>query len=163
MAKEAALVEVGSAGNLGDRDLARVDQLRIDAVAVRPRTHSEHSVLGVQDHPVLRGEKVRDPGGLADAEVHIAARRDVGRDQPSKIISAERAGDVERQLGTHPAAPASASGLTPAICTMRSTKIPGVTTTSGSIPPGWTISATCTTVVCAAVAITGPKLRAVFR
>ena len=47
--------------------------------------------------------------------------------------------------------------------TTRSTKIPGVTTASGSIPPMSTTSRTCATTVSAAVAITGPKLRAVLR
>ena len=47
--------------------------------------------------------------------------------------------------------------------TTRSTKMPGVTTASGSMPPMSTSSRTSATTVAAAVAITGPKLRAVLR
>ena len=47
--------------------------------------------------------------------------------------------------------------------TTRSTKMPGVTTTSGSSSPISTTRVTSAIVVAAAVAITGPKLRAVLR
>ena len=89
------MVEVGRARGLGDGDLAGVDQIRIDSVTVRLRTHAEHPVLGVQDHPAFRLEEVCDPGGLADAEVQIGARWDVRGDQPGKIISTQRARPVE--------------------------------------------------------------------
>jgi hypothetical protein len=51
------VVEVGSTRSLGDRDLAGIDQLRIDVVAVRLTAHSEHPVLGLQDHPGIGGKK----------------------------------------------------------------------------------------------------------
>ena len=40
--------------------------------------------------PRCRVEEVCDPGGLADAEVQVAARWDVRGDEASKIISTER-------------------------------------------------------------------------
>jgi hypothetical protein len=47
--------------------------------------------------------------------------------------------------------------------TTRCTNSPGVTTASGSSAPNSTTSCTLTTVVFAAIAMIGPKLRAVFR
>ena len=47
--------------------------------------------------------------------------------------------------------------------TIRCTKMPGVTMASGSSAPSSTISLTSAIVILAAIAITGPKLRAVLR
>ncbi len=52
---------------------------------------------------------------------------------------------------------------TRSIRTIRWTKMPGVTTASGSSSPRATILCTVAIVVFAAIAITGPKLRAVMR
>ena len=50
-----------------------------------------------------------------------------------------------------------------AAATTRFTKMPGVTTVSGSMDPSGTISSTCAIVIVAAEAMIGPKLRAVSR
>src|ERR1017187_5519864 len=82
-----------------------------------------------------------------------------------------------RHLGAAPfarvhAAPLTAVGAalkppalvaTRATLTMRCTKMPGVTTASGSSSPSATIWCTVAIVVFAAIAITGPKLRGVIR
>ena len=46
------VVEVRRPGQLGDRDLAGVDQVGVDRVAVRLGSDAEHAVLGVEDHPL---------------------------------------------------------------------------------------------------------------
>jgi hypothetical protein len=49
------VMEVGRPGQFGDRDLAGVDQVGIDVVAVRLWSHAKHAVLGVQDDPLPGG------------------------------------------------------------------------------------------------------------
>ena len=63
------VVEVRRARQLGDGDLAGVDQVGIHRVAVRLRSHAEHAVLGVQHDAGGRVEVVGHLGRLADAEV----------------------------------------------------------------------------------------------
>ncbi len=66
-------------------------------------------------------------------------------------------------MSTPPTKAPSRSHARSPTATTRSTKMPGVTTASGSSDPSGTISSTCTIVVEAAAAMIGPKLRAVSR
>ena len=94
----------------------------------------------LQHHAVLDVEVVGDRGRLADAEVDEGA-----------------GGDVAGHQGGH-------LGLGEAhTATTLSTKSDGVTTASGSSSPVSTIAVTWAITDVAAVAITGPKLRAVLR
>ena len=65
-----------------------------------------------------------EPGGISAATSRARSSRPSGR---ARSNTGRRG---------HPAAPPRPAGVTPAIWTMRSTKIPGVITASGSISPG---------------------------
>ncbi|GAY08084.1 ribonuclease BN [Pseudonocardia sp. N23] len=109
------LVEVGRPGELGDRDLAGVDQVRVDVVAVCGGAHVEHAVLGVQDDSGARREMVGDQRGLADAEVDVGPvgvfGGDVAGDGGGDVVLAPAVGSV---VGAHAA-------LSCVAATMRST------------------------------------------
>src|SRR5690606_42150701 len=85
----------------------------------------------------------------ADAEVDERTGRDVGRDERGEFVA------VAQGRG--------AAHAGPPVVTTWSVWMPGVTTCSGSMAPVSTTRRTWTTVVAAAVAMTGPKLRAVLR
>src|SRR5258708_4010902 len=76
------VVEVRGTGQLGDLDLAGVDQVGVDLVTLGFGAHAEHAVLRVQHYPALRREVIGDPGGQPDTEVDIRPGRDVRRDDP---------------------------------------------------------------------------------
>src|SRR5690606_19255317 len=117
----------------------------------------------------------------ADAEVHVRALGDVRGDARRQLPARDPGGHFAASFAVAGSDPVSGAGsgspstVTPPTnppsrnhrlsptATTRSTKMPGVTTDSGSRDPSSTISSTCTTVVAAAVAMTGPKLRAVSR
>jgi hypothetical protein len=84
------LMKVRGPGQLGDRDLARIDQVRIDVRPVGHRTHPEHAVLGVQHDPAARAEVVGDRGRLADPEVDVGTGCDALGHQPGQFVSLER-------------------------------------------------------------------------
>ena len=85
------VIEVGRAWRLGDRDLAGVDQVRIDVVRRTPADPRPACRSRCARSPRCRGQKVRDPVGWPMPRFTYEPRWDVCGDQPSKIISAERA------------------------------------------------------------------------
>src|SRR5262245_50583706 len=99
---------------------------------------------------------------LAYAQVGVRASRDVAGYLGSLVVIVHWAvigvfGLVARfSLGDHHASSRRPSST-------QSTKMPGVTTASGSRPPTGTVAVTSTIVSVAAVAMTGPKLRVVLR
>lgn len=44
------MVEIARAHQLGDGDLSRVDEVRVNPLADGGRAHAEHAVLGVEGH-----------------------------------------------------------------------------------------------------------------
>src|SRR4051794_20021874 len=104
----------------------------------------------MQNDLLALGQVICDECRQADAEIHVRAFGDVARDAGGHLVSIE--------LLHH------AAFLRPgAIFTTRCTKMPGVTTASGSSAPSSTVSRTWTTVHFAAIAMIGAKLRAVLR
>ena len=67
-------VEVRRARQRRDRLLRRVDQVRVELVAVRARPDAEQAVLRVQDDARVGAEEARDQVRDADAEVDDLAR-----------------------------------------------------------------------------------------
>src|ERR1700719_2827957 len=63
--------EIAGGRYLGDRLLARVDEIRGFLAFVRERTEAEHAVLALQLHAHARGDIVRDERGDADAEIDV--------------------------------------------------------------------------------------------
>jgi len=133
------VVEVSRPRQLDHRDLAGVDQIRVD-LADRLPARVEHAVLGVQDHPGFGGEVVADRSRLPDAEVHVRPDRNVRGDRLRDLVLAARAavgvldGAGRGDLG-HDALFLSVAAL---MSTIRSTKMLGVITVSGSILPVFT-------------------------
>src|SRR6185436_204475 len=111
---------------------------------------AEHAILAVQDDLALLRQMIGDQGRQADAEVDDRAVGNVARHARRHLVAIEL---------FHQAAFCSGA----AIFTTRFTKMPGVTTISGSSAPSSTVSRTCTTVHFAALAMIGAKLRAVLR
>jgi hypothetical protein len=148
------VMEVRRARQLGHRELARVDQVRIDLVAQRLGAHAEHAVLGVQHDAAVRRQMVGDRGRQADAEVDERTGRDVRRDDARQRVP------VDTGQRAHCLSPDRARSRSRR--TTRSTYRHGVTTCSGSSAPAGTIWSTCAIVVAAAAAMIGPKLRAVL-
>ena len=119
----------------------------------RGRAHAEHAVLGVQHDAGARREVVGDQGGLADAEVHEGAGRDVAGDERGHLVLAERpAVEVRR---SHAAASARHHPVD--VDAGRHDDL-GVELADLDDPRHLRRSSSS-----AAVAITGPKLRAVLR
>jgi len=94
------VVEVGRAGGLGDRQLAGVDEVPVDVVALGRRAHPEHAVLGVQGDAAADREVVADHGRQPDAEVDVRAGRDVRGDDPGQLPPVERTGMLDRHAVT---------------------------------------------------------------
>jgi hypothetical protein len=130
------------------RLLAGVDQVLVLHALGRPRPDPQHPVLAVQDDLAVLGQMVGHQRRQADAEVDVSALGDVARDARGDLVAVELL---------------HAALLSGAMRTTRFTKMPGVTTTSGSSSPSATVSRTCATVILAAAAMIGPKLRAVMR
>src|SRR3546814_11683307 len=105
-----------------------------------------HTISHHDSLPICFGRQVvGNAGRQADAGVHVGALGDV-------------AGHARGHLVAGRAAHAS-----PPVETRRCTKMPGVTTDSGSSSPSATTPDTWAMVHAAAIAISGPKLRAVLR
>src|SRR5690606_6237522 len=139
------VVEIRAAGQQRHRLLAGVDQVRVLLPGLGRGAHAEQAVLALEEHFLVGRQVVGDAGRQADAEVHVGALWDVPGDPFGHLFAAQSA---------HAAPPVS---------TTRCTKIPGVTTASGSSSPSGTTSLTWAMVHLAAIAISGPKLRAVLR
>src|SRR5205814_7954627 len=95
------------------------------------------------------------------AQIHIGAVGNVLRQALRHLLA--RSPDYRRLRHGYdaPASTSSDSWAGLAMATTRSTKMPGVTIDSGSSLPGSTISAPWTIATLAAIAISGPKFRAV--
>src|SRR5204862_2802502 len=104
------------------------------------RSHAEDAVLAVQDDLASLRQEVGDQRRQANTEIDVSALRDIARDARSHLFSVEL---------FHQAAFLACSAMR----TMRFTKMPGVTTASGSSEPSSTASLTCTTVHFAAAAM----------
>src|SRR6185295_13979036 len=108
------------------------------------------AVLAVQDDLAALRQVVCDQSRQADTEVDDRAVGNVARHARRHLIAIELFHHATFCRGT-------------AILTTRFTKMPGVTTISGSRAPSSTVSRTWTTVHFAALAMMGAKLRAVMR
>lgn len=156
------MVEERAAGQQRDVLLAGIDQLVVLVAGLGRRAHAEHAVLAVQEDFLVGAEVVGHQGRHADAEVRVGAFGDVLGDALRHLIAGQSFhGGVLRVQAA--CAPSSAACTACGTSTTRCTKMPGVTICSGSSPPRSTTYETCTMVVLAALAITGPKLRAVLR
>ena len=141
-----------------DRLLAGVDQVPVLLAGGRRLAEVEHAVLGVVDHLAPLRLELGDHLGKADAEIDIGAVGQVLRGAPCDL-------GVGQLVGHHfaPSRRRASSCCGFATWTTRSTKMPGVTTCSGSISPGATMRLAWTIVVLAAIAISGEKFRAALR
>ena len=144
------MVKIRPAGEERRGLLAGVDEILVFLTGSGLWPDAEHAVLAVQDDLAPLGQVLGDQRGQADAEIDVGAFRNVARDARGDLVAIEL---------LHQAAFLS-EGV---IRTTRFTKMPGVTMPSGSSAPSSTISRTCTTVQRAALAMIGPKLRAVLR
>ena len=138
--KRVRVVEIGAAGQQRDRLLAGIDQVPVFLAFGRRRTHAENAVLALQEHLAVDRQVVRHQGGQADAEVDIGPLWNVLRDPRRDLVA--RAPDPGFLHDR-----AHAASLCVVVCagsratiTTRLTKIPGVTTTSGSSSPSATVS-----------------------
>ena len=125
----------------------------------------QHPILTLKDDLLTLGHLVGAQRRQANTQVDVGAIGDVrsgafGDPIPGSFrdVGGRVCGLIQGHRGLRSFSEMPVTGLQSLIT--RSTKMPGVTITSGSRSPKSTISPTCTTVVFAAMAITGPKLRA---
>src|SRR5437899_350638 len=154
------MVEVRAARQQGDRLLAGIDQVVVFLAFGGRGAHAEDPVLAVQDDFAADGKVIGNERGLADAEIDDGAVEDVLRDALCELVlgAALVVAHGHAAFLKPPACVATRS-----ILTILLTKMPGVTMDSGSISPSSAISCTVAMVRSAAMAITGPKLRAALR
>src|SRR6202048_880488 len=145
--KRVGVMDEAAAGDQRRQVLAGVNHIEVFLARLRLWTHAEDAVLAVEDHLAPRRHKARRQGRNADGEIDISAVRQILRGAPCHLFTRQSL----MGFGGHARAPTT---------TMRSTKMLGVTTASGSISPSSTILSTSTTVKSAAIAITGLKFRA---
>src|SRR5881396_17914 len=148
------VVEVRAAGQQGDGFLSRIDQIHVLPPGRGRRPHSQYAVLAVQENLAVLRQVVPDQRRHADAEVDVRAFGDVACDARGDLVTAE--------FRVVPAAARIAVAFFRGTFTTRVTKIPGVTMHSGSSAPSATVSYTCAMVHFAALAMVGPKFRALF-
>src|SRR3954471_821329 len=162
--------EIAGRRQFADGLLAGVDQVGVFLALVRERPHAEHAVLALQHNIHSVRNVVRHQRRNPDAEIDVIAVAQflcrarghliaVPWHQTSTPVAAGAAflsgrGRVLRNSMRFLPVPTS---------TMRCTKMPGVWMWSGSISPAGTSCSTSATVIFAAVAIIGLKLRAVLR
>src|SRR3954465_15203570 len=162
--------EIAGGRQFADGLLAGIDQVGVFLALVGEWPHAEHAVLALQHdvhsvRNVVRHQR-RDP----DAEIDvIAVAQFLGRARGHLIAGPRHQTSTPVAAG---AADLSGRGrvlrnsirfLPVPTSMMRFTKMPGVWMWSGSISPAGTRCSTSTTVIFAAVAIIGLKLRAVLR
>src|SRR4030095_6415224 len=121
----------------------------------RRGAHSEDAVLAVQQYLAILRQEVGDECRQTNTEVDHHALGEVSRHASSHLFTGAT-------LDAHGSAVRARAGDR-ATRTRRCTKMPGVTTVSGSSPPSSTTSLTWTMVHLAAAAMIGPKFRAVLR
>ena len=133
---------------------ARVDEVEVFIALGGFGAHAEQAVFAVQKDFFAGRQMIGHQRGQADAEVHVSTFRNVLGHTGGHMIAVEF---LHGQLPTRVVAAISDT------LTTRCTKMPGVTMCSGSSAPSSTMWRTAATVVLAAIAIAGPKLRAVLR
>src|SRR5216683_5269204 len=160
--------EIAGRRQFAHRLLAGIDEVGVFLALVRERSHAEHAVLALQVHVDAVGDIVRYQRRDADAEIDVIA--------VAQLLGGARRhlfAGPGHQIST-PVAAAAASARLRVLrnsmrlwpvptSTIRLTKMPGVWIWSGSISPAGTRCSTSATVIFAAVAIIGLKLRAVLR
>src|SRR5947208_3649834 len=161
--------EIAGVWQFADGLLAGVDEIGVHLILIRERAHAEHAVLALQADVDAGWDVVRDQRRNADAEIDV-------------IAVAQFLGGARRHLFTGPghqiSTPVAAADaldgrgrvlrnsirfLAVPTSMMRLTKMPGVWMWSGLSSPAGTSCSTSATVIFAAVAIIGLKLRAVLR
>ncbi len=151
------MVEIRAARLDRDRLLAGVDQVAVFLAGGRCLAHAEQAVLAVQQDLTVGRQVIADQGGQADAEIDHGTIGNVFGHAGGHLIAGQ-ALHILDLLGAQ-----AAAWLAPSTLTTRLTNNPGVTMCSGSSSPSSTISLTCTMGHLAAIAMIGPKLRAVLR
>src|SRR3546814_463709 len=139
-------------GQFGNGLFAGVDQVIVFLAFGGGGAHAQHAVLGMQDDFAVGRQVVGHQRGQHDAQVDVGAFGNVLRDTGGDLVAG--------QFAAHCCSLAAGAV---SICTTRLTKMPGVTTASGSSSPSSTTSRTWATATRAALAMMGPKLRAVLR
>ena len=125
-------------------------QLSEDAVNWQRLASVMSRVLAMQEDLTIGRKEVGDQGRQADPEVDVCPIGKV-------------AGNTRRDLFLVELLHQAAFRIDGATRTTRLTKMPGVTIDSGSRAPSSTVSRTCTTAQLAALAMIGPKFRALLR
>src|SRR5690606_436210 len=144
-AKRIGVMEERASGQQCDRLLAGVDEVPVFLSFGRRRAHADDTVFRVQHDLAPFRQVVAHLGGQADAQIDDTAFGDVLGHAGRHLLTIQRC---------HFCSPTA---------TTRCTNRPGVTMASGSSSPSSTTASTWAMVVLAAVAMMGPKLRAVLR
>src|SRR5712691_501619 len=144
------MVEIRSAGKKRHRLLSGVDEVFVFFAGCGLRPDTEDAILAVENDFAAFRQVVSDQGRQTDPEVDVRPIRDV-------------AGNTRRDLFLVELLHQAAFRIDGATRTTRLTKMPGVTMDSGSRTPSSTVSRTCTTAHLAALAMIGPKFRALLR
>src|SRR5450830_578108 len=154
------MVKITTASQQSDGLLACVDQIVIFFARCRRGPHADHAVFTVQDNLRTGRQVVGYQGRQAYAQVHHRAFIDVGCHTDRHLVSIPFIHmSVFQAAALRPAGPVAVRGT----CTMRCTNRPGVMTCSGSMLPSSATSCTEAILTLAAMAMMGPKLRAVLR
>ena len=157
--KAVGVVKVGAAGQDGDRLFTGVDQVKVFLARARGRPHAKQAVFTVQQHFFFHWNVVGHQSGHANSQIDHMAFVNVLRHAGGQLVfGATLVAHVQAAFLKPPA-----SVAVRAILTILLTKIAGVTMASGSKSPSSTISCTLAMVCLQAMAMVGPKLRAVLR
>src|SRR5260221_7194239 len=158
---------MAGARQFADGLLTGVDQVGVFFAFIGERAHAEHAVLALKVHVDAVGNVVRDQRRNTDAEVDVVAVAQLFRGTRCHLFTGPGHGaillSVRYAAGRGRVLRNSMRFLALPTSMMRFTKIPGVWIWSGSISPAGTRCSTSATVIFAAVAIIGLKLRAVLR
>src|SRR5947207_1921581 len=149
-AEGVGMVKISPARQKRYRLLPGVDEIFVFFAGCGFRPDTEDAVLAVQNDLAASRQVVGDQGRQADPEVDVRPLRDVAGNPRRDLLFVE--------LLHH-----AAFRIEGATRTTRLTKMPGVTIDSGSRAPSSTVSRTCTTAHLAALAMIGPKFRALLR
>src|SRR5476649_1762839 len=154
------MVKITAASEQGDGLLARIDEIVILFAGRGRRAHADHAVFAVQDDFCTGRQVVGYQGRQADPEVDHRTFIDVGCHAGRHLVSIPFIHmSIFQAAAFKPAGPVAVRGT----CTMRCTNRPGVMTCSGSMLPSSATSCTEAMLTLAAMAMMGPKLRAVLR
>ncbi len=148
------VVEIAATRQQGNRLLSGVDQFPVFLAGGRCGAHAQQAILALQEYLTLGGKVVRNLGGQSDAKVDVGALWNVAGDAGGHLVAVETVHcALSFQAAVVRVADPAPAG---AISTTRWTKMPGVTTTSGSMSPSGTIHETWAMVVLAAIAMIAP-------